>query len=147
MAGSSLDRAFGRLRRRANKLGVRVQFKSRKHFRLNSPGTVASYHPPTRVISILKKKWSKRDLIYTLAHELGHVMDFDKIPKKKHRFHSLALTLFHLYARGEVRLHPKHKPDFRKYILGLETAAFDEGDCLVYELRIPLSRIGCTANV
>lgn len=122
-------------------MGVRVVFRSRARFRLNSPGTVASYHPPTRTVSILKKKWGKRDLVYTLAHELGHAGDFDRKPKKKLGFHSKALTLFHLYANGEIKIHPKFKPDFRKYILGLETAAFDEGDRILKVLGIRLPQV------
>jgi hypothetical protein len=74
-----------------------------------------------------------------LAHELGHVVDFDKRHRRKMKLHGKALTLFHMYANGEVKLHPKYKPDFRKYILDLETAAFDEGDHLIQELGIPLS--------
>lgn len=138
MAGMDLDTAFRSLKCRARQLGVRVTFRSRERFKLNSPGTVASYHPPTRTISILRKKWGKRDLVYTLAHELGHVIDFDKQPKKKLPLHGKALTLFHMYANNEVMLHPKHKSAFRQYILGLETAAFDEGDKVLEELGIRL---------
>lgn len=138
MAGSRLDKAFLSLRRKARQMGVRVIFRSWQRFRLNSPGTVACYHPPTRTVSILKKKWKKQDLVYTLAHELGHAADFDKKPKKKLPLHGKALTLFHMYANGEIKLHPKYKPDFRNYILGLETAAFDEGDMILEELGIRL---------
>lgn len=138
MAGSFLDKAFSSLRRHARRIGVRVVFRSRSRFKLNSPGTVACYHPPSRTVSILKKKWKKRDLVYTLAHELGHAADFDRKPKKKFPAHGKAMTLFHMYANGEIRLHPKFKPDFRKYILGLETAAFDEGDRILRVLGIRL---------
>jgi hypothetical protein len=138
MAGSDLDRAWRSLLRHARREGIRVLSVASKRFRLNAPGTVACYHPPSRTIAIVKKRWGKRDKIYTLAHELGHAADFDKKPKKKMPLHKKALTLFHMYANGQVRLHPKYKPDFRKYILGLETAAFDEGDRILEELGISL---------
>lgn len=138
MAGSRLDKAFLSLRRHARRSGVRVVFRSRERFKLNSPGTVASYHPPTRTVSILKKKWGKRDLVYTLAHELGHAEDFDMNYRTTPKILSSAMTLFHMYANGEIKLHPKHKPGFRKFILGLEIAAFDRGDKILEELGICL---------
>ena len=138
MAGSRLDIAFRALRSHARGMGVRVVFRSRERFKLNSPGTVACYHPPSRTISILKKKWAKRDLVYTLAHELGHVADIDRKPRKSLPVLGKAMTLFHMYANGEIRLHPKYKPDFRNFILGMEKAAFDEGDRILRVLGIRL---------
>lgn len=123
-------------------MDVHVRFVSRKWMNAHcSRYTLAFYHPPTRrirIVSSLKKK--PHELIYTLAHELGHAVDFDGMNKKEYKFTCKATALSNLVASGDVLVKKSQLPHIRDFVLDGEKVAFENGDDILRILEIPITK-------
>lgn len=122
-----------KLRKFAKKIGVSIRFTSASQNKL--PDYVAYFDPYTKRIMIqnkLKKNMPK--LIYVMAHEIGHAIDFSNMNKKDRYFNDKACQLFHIAKYYGYKI-PK---ELSNVIIEREHEANKNGEKLITELAIPL---------
>lgn len=139
------ERDFLKLRELARKMDIRVRFVSRKWMtRRIARYTLAAYHPPTRRIMIVSSmKRRPRELVYTLAHEMGHAVDFDGMTAREFKQNGKATVLSNMVSSGQIEI-PKHQlKHIRDFVLEGERVAFENGEELMEQLDISVTAQHC----
>ena len=124
---------FRKLRRFANRLGVRVQFMSEKTFDSQYAGVQAFYDPYNSRICMNRKLDEKNAAfrLYALAHEIGHVVDHctDDDAVAEYRLH---YDLASLYSDHGLEIPSRSREVFQVR----EDMAYAIGESVLRELGI-----------
>jgi len=117
---------------------VKVRFRSK--FPLGGIFLNGTYNIPNRTVTLSsdfkKKKCRHHRLIYTLAHELGHAADFDKMGKRVHYRTVQSVGVFVMWCMGEIYIPKKYLRILRRIIVDMEERAYDEGEKILRRLKI-----------
>lgn len=122
------------LRKFAKSIGVQIRlFDNNKT--MYKQGYKACYNIQTRVVLLNKKSCSsKEEIVYTIAHELGHAIDLDKETPAGLEALKTGWERYTQIANSGKRV-PRPVQDF---VLEREHAAFAEGNKVLLQLGINL---------
>jgi hypothetical protein len=134
------SRDFQRLVRYARRHGVGVRFVDHEKMGDHAPGAVAYYAIDQRKIFLSKALRTNFDCIYTLAHEIGHAMDFDGMTKKQFRFNRKAVGAANYVINFRPRIAKKYRLALKQIVLQNEIYAFENGEEVLSLLKIKLPK-------
>lgn len=140
------SRELERLIRYARRHGVGVRFVKHEKMSEHSPGAVAYYSIDDRKIFISKIITGKWDQLYTLAHEIGHAIDFDGMTQKEFRFNRKAVGAANYVMKYRPRIARKYRKALKTIVLQNEIYAFENGEEVLSLLNIRIPKKWMEAN-
>lgn len=129
-----MDAAVKKLRQYAKKKGVRVRFNRRV------PLYAAGSYRAVRNVIYLSPKLKGPALVCTLAHELGHALDFLSMKKRIWRMNVMVSGAFNFWYAGRFYIPKKNVRTMRDLIISREELAWDMGEDVLDELGIDVDR-------
>jgi hypothetical protein len=126
---------WNRLRKFARRLGVRLVVIPEDQFSARYDVDIRSlYNPLTHQIIISRKTFADEDIVlFSFAHELGHVMDHMSEPhhSSEYGFHYHLMDVYHRFGR-------ELPESFKRVFQDREDMANDLAENLLEELQIPI---------
>lgn len=119
----------------ARNAGLSMRSAGKKHFNNHAPGAVAYYNHAFKIIRFCDEYITSHDeLMYTLAHEMGHALDFSRAGKKECKLFCKALQYSNYMLDNNI-----HIPIIlRDFLILREHRASDIGEKILKHLNIKL---------